>query len=94
MNFLNVWVENNLARRLISNPTPWLLDPALHIYSYHYYKKKRGGGVGRSVGLRLSEDSAAVVLTGVGSPSFTTLLLFKEVTDVFRGHHLGAETIS
>lgn len=37
---------------------------------------------------------AAVELTGVGSPSFTTLLLFKEATDVFRGHDLVEEIMS
>lgn len=36
---------------------------------------------------------AAVELTGVGSPSFTTLLLFKEATDVFRGHDLVEENV-
>lgn len=37
---------------------------------------------------------AAVELTSVGSPSFTTLLLFKEATDVFRGHDLVEEIMS
>lgn len=40
----------------------------------------------------MKEDSAAVVLTGVGSPSFATLLLFEEVTDVLWGHHLVQKT--
>lgn len=40
----------------------------------------------------MNEDSAAVVLTGVGSPSLTALLLFEEVTDVFWGHHLVEKT--
>lgn len=42
----------------------------------------------RRVGFSLAQGSAAVELPCVGSPSFATLLLFEEVTDVLRGHDL------
>lgn len=64
-----------------SPPPAWRPDLRLHLYITIHYKSKRGG-VWRGWGL------TAVVLPGVSSPPFTTLLLLKEEADVFWGHHL------
>lgn len=81
---MDLWEQPHQISDLKTNS---MASPFMAAYLYLYLLQKEHD-CGGWRGFSLNEDSAAVVLTGVGSPSLTTLLLFKEVTDVFRGHHL------